>query len=71
MLDRYLLSKKETPLNVLTWNNFSLFFFQFVYVNGAFSPNPDESVIDLYNVSLCWLLVYLQLILLAAYLSYN
>ncbi|CAL9220764.1 unnamed protein product [Arabidopsis halleri] len=23
----------------------------FVYVNSAFSPNPDESVIDLYNVS--------------------
>ncbi|KAF4394995.1 hypothetical protein F8388_017723 [Cannabis sativa] len=23
---------------------------QFVYVNSAFSPNPDESVIDLYNV---------------------
>ncbi|KAF4392145.1 hypothetical protein G4B88_026134 [Cannabis sativa] len=22
----------------------------FVYVNSAFSPNPDESVIDLYNV---------------------
>jgi hypothetical protein len=22
-------------------------------VNSAFSPNPDESVIDLYNVSLC------------------
>ncbi|CAH2053762.1 unnamed protein product, partial [Thlaspi arvense] len=24
----------------------------FVYVNSAFSPNPDESVIDLYNVSI-------------------
>ncbi|ESQ48596.1 hypothetical protein EUTSA_v10021863mg [Eutrema salsugineum] len=23
--------------------------FKFVYVNSAFSPNPDESVIDLYN----------------------
>ncbi|KAL0009882.1 hypothetical protein SO802_004990 [Lithocarpus litseifolius] len=23
----------------------------FVYVNSAFSPNPDELVIDLYNVS--------------------
>lgn len=22
-----------------------------MYVNSAFSPNPDESVIDLYNVS--------------------
>ncbi|KAI3455616.1 hypothetical protein Pfo_012279 [Paulownia fortunei] len=25
----------------------------FVYVNSAFSPNPDELVIDLYNVSFC------------------
>jgi hypothetical protein len=24
---------------------------QFVYINSAFSPNPDELVIDLYNVS--------------------
>ncbi|OAY73967.1 Ubiquitin-like protein ATG12 [Ananas comosus] len=23
----------------------------FVYINSAFSPNPDELVIDLYNVS--------------------
>ncbi|CAN6573582.1 unnamed protein product [Malus baccata var. baccata] len=23
--------------------------FKFVYVNSAFSPNPDELVIDLYN----------------------
>lgn len=30
-----------------------LFFCQFVYVNGAFSPNPDELVLDLYNVSCC------------------
>lgn len=29
---------------------FSLFV-KFVYVNSAFSPNPDESVNDLYNVS--------------------
>lgn len=28
-----------------------LFYVQFVYVNSAFSPNPDELVNDLYNVS--------------------
>ncbi|WZZ62280.1 hypothetical protein YC2023_062387 [Brassica napus] len=26
----------------------------FVYVNSAFSPNPDESVIDLYNMGNWW-----------------
>ena len=30
---------------------FFLSLFKFVYVNSAFSPNPDESVNDLYNVS--------------------
>lgn len=29
----------------------SCFFFQFVYVNSAFSPNPDELVSDLCDVS--------------------
>ncbi|OAY67909.1 Ubiquitin-like protein ATG12 [Ananas comosus] len=24
--------------------------FKFVYINSAFSPNPDELVIDLYNL---------------------
>ncbi|XP_009594757.1 ubiquitin-like protein ATG12 isoform X1 [Nicotiana tabacum] len=27
----------------------------FVYVNSAFSPNPDELVIDLYNVSFLYI----------------
>ncbi|XP_075087248.1 ubiquitin-like protein ATG12 isoform X2 [Nicotiana tabacum] len=27
----------------------------FVYVNSAFSPNPDELVIDLYNVSFLYM----------------
>ena len=31
---------------------FFLSLFKFVYVNSAFSPNPDESVNDLYKVSL-------------------
>ncbi|XP_010917174.1 ubiquitin-like protein ATG12 isoform X2 [Elaeis guineensis] len=26
----------------------------FVYVNSAFSPNPDELVIDLYNIFALW-----------------
>lgn len=30
---------------------FGLATFKFVYVNSAFSPNPDELVLDLYNVS--------------------
>ncbi|KAL5160627.1 Ubiquitin-like protein ATG12 [Glycine soja] len=29
--------------------NFSFLILQFVYVNSAFSPNPDELVIDLFN----------------------
>ena len=27
----------------------------FVYVNSAFSPNPDESIIDLYTVRNYWI----------------
>jgi len=30
--------------------NFDFLILQFVYVNSAFSPNPDELVIDLFNV---------------------
>jgi len=37
---------------VTCWNvtNYCLCCQQFVYINSAFSPNPDELVVDLYNV---------------------
>lgn len=54
---------RETLVNVL-WccflvliigfgfqTNLLFIILQFVYVNSAFSPNPDELVVDLYNVS--------------------
>lgn len=35
----------------VSWSEFNVLSFQFVYVNSAFSPNPDELVLDLCNVS--------------------
>lgn len=41
-----------------------LYSLKFVFVNSAFSPGPDETVIDLYNVSWYWLIssIYVQVV---------